>query len=486
MRRNNRLWVRLFLSLVIGGTLTWTLAKFHGTTLFGTVGYLALLSSLRWRKRGTWPSFSLGALLMLTGLIASAIVFHLLGNPWREILRFPGYEVNVAISPSGQMVACSQGSTIEVCNPQTGKRICIFKMPMKEAAQKANQNWVFKMAFTSDERALMTVDWQASPCLLDLITGEQLRTWSANGFTNLAVSGNRFVGDTSNSVDQCSVYDVQSAEPVLTVVTRFPFCRSLSPSGSHLLVGRDNSTAEVWHVDEKRLLGTIPLPQSSSVLFFGRFSRDGRFLVVPTDKGLSIWDMATFQPIGEWNNAGFSEVQSLDWSPDASRLVVCYTEIFGPSGLSNAGAAAGVPNAVEHCVLLDRQGNSLAILEGANAKFSPSGESIYVVNGNVQVFDGRTGQRQTGIDAARPFQLAMGQAPLCFSADGKWLVTNGNPAVFRKQRSETWYSVYQVPAFWGMTLTLTALLVLSIESVLAGTNPIRQTPSDTETTFPSQ
>lgn len=463
---------RIFLFLSIGGVLTWALARCPGLTMPFITGFLALLMLLRCRKIGMRLSFSLTSMLMLTGLIACVIVFQMLGDPWSEVSRRPGHEVNVAISPSGQLVAYSQGTSIEIREAKTGHMKRTIKMPTPEATQRANQKWVFKMAFTNDEKALMTVDWQTSPCLLDVATGEEIRKWPAQGLSNLSVSGTRFVVDTTNATStsaQTNVYGIESTQPLLTIESGSAWCRSLSPSGTHVLIGKSLAIAELWNVDKKRLFGTIPLPQSSpaNVLFFGKFSDDGKTLAVPTETGLSIWDLATFSKIAEWNPSGFDYVQSLEWSSDGSRLVVSYVEYTGPSGLPAATSPNGTlqPNAVEHCSLLDRNGNEVAVLEGTNAKFSPSGDSIYTVNGIVQVFDGRTGLRLTNIRAARPIQLAMGQSPLCFSNDGNWLLTNGSPTVFHKNRSEYWYSVYQLPAFWGITLFLTALLVLSIESL---------------------
>ncbi len=65
-------------------------------------------------RQGTRPRFTLQTILLVTGLIACAIVLTMTGDPWKVVRRFPGYEANIAISSDGELVAMSQGLSIVI------------------------------------------------------------------------------------------------------------------------------------------------------------------------------------------------------------------------------------------------------------------------------------------------------------------------------------------------------------------------------------
>ncbi len=431
---------------------------------------LLFLILVRFRQRGASASFSLKTMLLVTGLLACGIQLALLGDPWKEVHRFPGHEVNLAISADGKMVAASQGTSIEIRETQTGRSVQTIKMSATEAKAKANARWAFEMGFTPDGKSLMTVGWQTYPCLFDVATGQQIRRWPKHlGLSALAADGSRFLKDsvpTPSIVSRCEVFDVELDQPILTVTSSNRFFRSISPAGSHVLVGKSDTTspglpshAELWNVDEQRLVGTIPLPQVG--ILFAKFSPDGKVLAVPTSTGLTVWDVAQCRIVSQWAPANFDQIRSLEWSPDGSRLVATYIEMIGPSGPAAAAAAlagASKRNAIEHAYLLDQQCQEIAPVTGTSAAFSPSGDRIATVWGNVNILDGTTGELITWIPG-RPREAVFGGPAIYFSPDGDWLFHSGSPTVYHRTRSERWYSVFGLPAFWGVVLFLSALIV---------------------------
>ncbi len=322
----------------------------------------------------------------------------------------------------------------------------------------------------------MTVDWQTYPSLLNVANGEEIRRWPTNsGICPLAASGNRFVANsvaatsTGRAVRTCNVYDIEHVDPILTIASNYPFCRSVSPTGSHVLVGKDKADAELWNVDEQRLVGTIPIPENSfyTPLVFAKFSINGNLLAVPTLAGVDVWDVTQCRKVAEWKPQKFNRVTSLEWSPDGSRLVASYWELIGPSGPAAAAAAiAGnsTRNAIDHCFLLDQNCREIAPISGTNATFSPSGDRIATIYAGFLILDGSTGEFLTG-GRGRTMGMFFANPAIHFSPDGDWMFVNGDPTVFRRTRSEFWYSIYQLPAFWGMVLFLTAMNVQLFESI---------------------
>jgi WD40 repeat protein len=456
--------------IVVAGVLAYPLAREPSLTAVAVVVLLLVLAIVRFAQAGARIVFSLKAILLVTGLIACELVLRLTGEPWREVHRFPGFEVITAMSADGKWVAASQGTSIEIRETKTGRTVQTIKMPAAEAALKASQRWAFKMAFSEDGKSLMTVDWQTHPCWLDIATGKEKRRWSTSpGICPLASSGNRFLENTyvvpSNGTIACNIFDVEQEKPLLTIECKTLFYRVISPKGTYVLVGKDQADIEIWHVDEKRKVGSVPVPQNNPAIFNAVFTRDERYLAIPTGTGIAIWDLQQFEMIAEWNPKNFAHATTLQWSPDGKRLVVSYIELIGPT--SGPGVVAGARNAIEHGYLLDRSCREIASLEGTSGVFSPTGDRIATIFNSAGVFinDGKSGKPLSMI-AARPMEIVLGGSTIQFTPDGDWMFVNGTPTVYRRTRSEFWYSIYMLPAFWGMVLFLSALIVQLCEAVL--------------------
>ena len=467
-------WLRGSAFLFIGIIVALALSRVPGRAGTLVVAVILSLTLIRFLQSGARLKFSLKTLLLLTGLVGCGIVLMLLGGPWKEIHHFVGYEVNIAMSPDGKLVAASQGTSIEIRETQTGRAVQTIKMTPIEAAKKASGRWTYEMEFTKDRKSLMTVGWQTNPSLLDIVSGKERRGWAAaSGPSALSASGSRFLSNTivatskGDSIERCNVFDVELDEPILTIETNSRWCRCISPTGSHVFVGKDQKTAELWSVDEQRLIGTIPIPFVHPGLFLAKFSWDGRLLSVPTSAGVDVWDVTQCRKVAEWTPQKFNHVTSLEWSPDGSRFVASYIELFGPSG--SAAAAATIAgnstrNAIDHCFLLDQNCRELAPISGTNATFSPSGNRIATIYAGFLILDGSTGEFLTG-GRGRPMGMVLAKPPIRFSPDGDWMFVNGDPTVYRRTRSEFWYGYYEIPAFWGIVFFLTAMILQLFESI---------------------
>lgn len=473
-RGNLSRWLSGLMFVAVGCVLAFTLARWPTWTKFFVATILLFLAFVLFRQNGNRVTISLKTMLLLMGLIACGIELTLLGGPWKEVHRFSGHEMNLAISADGKLVAASQGTSIEIRETYTGRSVQTIKMSATEARAKANQRWAFKMGFANNDKSLMLVDWQSYPCLFDIATGQELRRWPTNqGISALAGNGTRFITDSitsPNSVNRCNVFDVELDQPVLSLENSQRFSRFISPTGRHVLVAKDEvqaslpSRAELWNIDEHRLVGTIPIPQIHPGLLFVKFSSDDKMLAVPTSNGLALWDVSQCSKVSEWSPAKFNNIFSLEWSPDSSRLVAGYIELIGPSGPAAAAAGMSKQNAIEHTYLLDKQCQEIAVIRGASAAFSPSGDRIATVYGIVNIFDGTTGQLLAGI-IGQPRESILGFPAILFSPNGDWLFHNGSPVVFHRTRSENWYGIWGLPTFWGLVLLLSALIMQLSNSI---------------------
>lgn len=107
-------WKRGFMFVALGGLLALTLARWTIIAGMVVVAVVLSLTILRFIQNGARPSFSLKTILLVTGIVACGIVLNMTGDPWKEVHRFPGFEVNVAMSPDGELVAANQGTSIVI------------------------------------------------------------------------------------------------------------------------------------------------------------------------------------------------------------------------------------------------------------------------------------------------------------------------------------------------------------------------------------
>ncbi len=418
--------------------------------------FAKLCSFLANRK---FPVFQLSALLALLGFIACWISLWTLGGPWVEVHRFGGGEANVAMSPDGNFVAASQGTSIEIRETKTGKHLQTLDMPPREAVAKGPGRWTYKLAFSKDSERLLVVGWRDDTYLYDWNTGAVVRSWSGGGM--VSDSGVRFTAKSGDSYQDVGVYATDSPEPICIVInpSGMPRCiPSLSPKGRYLAnyyhdFVDEKSVGEIvlWDVEMNRQVGTMPFGPSHPYLGRASFSPNEEFVVIPTNRGVSIWSTVPCKKLAEWQRSDFHQLQGVTWSPDSSRFCVTYT----------TPAVGPTRKAWNIAYLLDKDCKEIAKLDGGAHTFSPSGDRIAAPvagAGPVLIMDGRTGKSLTYLKGGRCLGTVVGTRCLQFSPDGNWLIHNDSCAVYRRTRSEWWYSILQVPAHWGLYVFLSLLI----------------------------
>ncbi len=217
------------------------------------------------------------------------------------------------------------------------------------------------------------------------------------------------------------------------------------------MVSSCKNTLAVWDVDASVKLFEIGETPIRPVFYLTRLSPDEKRLAVPTSKGIAIWDVTAKTQVGAWEPPGFDHIETMEWSPDGTRLLATYIEMTGPTN-------ATTRNANSHCYLLDDFGNTVSKVVGNSAEFSQSGDRIATVYGNCCILDGKTGKLLTRIRGSNPRESIIGGRSMHFSPNGNYLFANGSAAVFKRVRPEWWYSVLKLPAYWGTIFFLVFLI----------------------------
>ena len=457
--------------LIIAGTLSFLFARWPAFSLGAscalilfTLPFITIRSALR-RK---WPTFSVGTLLLVTGLIVSAIALARQGQVWKEVHRFPGYEVNIAMSPDGKLVAASQGLEIEVRETRTGNVVSTITCSSSELASTGR--WVYGIEFTPDSKSLVIGHWRKQgPCVVDIESGRITRQWNCDGTVRISTFGNRLIASNRNS-SMYEVFDVDEDDSLLSIPSSkrmaFSWSKAISAGGKYVIVGKTQAVAALWDVDNARIVGELPIVSRPTAFFFASFSPDEKLVALQTATGIATWDVATATKQSEWSATNCDTVNSIAWSHDSKRLIVSYTEMIGPTN----AAPAITQNASNHGVLLDRQLKELASIVGGSGCFSPSGDRVAAIHGHIQILDSQTGRYLTGISQI-PSSGILGNKSLRFSPDGNWLFHNSQPVVHRRLRSEHWFSIHGVPAFWGVVAFIAALIVIAIPNPGSSRSP---------------
>jgi WD40 repeat protein len=461
-------WLSLSRWILVGGSAT-TLLVLAMTTrlvplvLLAILGFTGLMVKLY--RQGRLPRFSLRSLMLAFGLVFCLVVLWRDGAAWQSVNEIPGFCPTAVFSPDARLVATIDNIAnppIEIREARTGRLV--------ESLLQPGIQPVTAMAFSPDGQNMLTMIHGSGPILptsasvrlVDWKTGEERRSWSASRAGHISARGDRFFMYTVNASPTepaMRVFQVDRDEPLFEVLKPTFWFRPLedviSSTGRYLLVRVPEDAVQLWDVNAKRRVGTLTdrdFGKTNRPYIFSQFSPDDRYLAIATKTGVDFWDVERFERIGRWKPADFSFLGAIEWSPDADRIFAMFVE--------KTGATTGR----EHSYLVDRRGREIAEINGSCAAFSPAGDRLAVSYGPVQILDGQTGEFLTTL--GRPAQgghsarfIPGGYRSIFFSPDGEWLLHNGGAMVWHRQRSERWYGIFTLPAFWGADFFLIAFLL---------------------------
>ena len=428
------------------------------------VGFIVVVLKMYRQRR--LPRFSLRSLLLVFGLVFCLVVLRREGGAWQSVSEVPGFCLTVIFSPDARLVATIANGTdppIEIREARTGRFL--------KSLPKPGIRFVTDMAFSPDGQTLLTMIQSTGPFsptsasvhLVDWQKGEMRRKWSASRMGHISARGDRFFMYTDNASPTgpaMRVFQVDRDEPLFEVPKPKFWPRAfedvISSTGRYLLVRAPEDAVQLWDVDAKRQVGTLTdrdFGKTNRPYIFSQFSPDDRYLALATKTGIDFWDVERFERIGRWQPAHFSFLGAIEWSPAGDRIFAMFVEKTGPT------------TAPSHSFLVDRKGREIAEVNGICATFSPAGDRLAVsYGGTIQILDGQTGGFLTtlgGPAQGRHSAIFMpgGNRSIFFSPDGKWLLHNGGATVWHRRRSERWFGIFAIPAFWGTDFFLIALLL---------------------------
>jgi WD40 repeat protein/serine/threonine protein kinase len=280
-----------------------------------------------------------------------------------------------AFSPDGRWVlTASRDNTARVWEAPTGKPVSPPLAHDKNPGRSLNA--VGHASFSPDGRWVLTAGDDQTARLWDAATGRLLHTLKhQNGVSHA----------------------------------------SFSPDGRHvrtIVPLTDPSEIHIWDAATGQPVG--PVVRCQDKLRAPRFSPDGRWLAVATDRTVQLWDAATGQPVGPALHHSFW-VRDLALSPDGSRLLT-----VGGEGHPVTGPGPGevrlwtVARGDLASLSFRTQGPTFA------EALSPDGRWVITRNGTptVQVLDVATGR-----PVGPPLQHAEPVVFARFSPDGRWVGT---------------------------------------------------------------
>ena len=363
---------------------------------------------------GTGPWFQVGedrtGELVVRDIRTGAVVFASRG--------LAGAVQALAYSPDGRTIAAAhgfagkgQGSVLMLLDADTGK-------PIWQADETGTQ--ILSLAFAPDGRTIATGCGHFNDSstigyarLRDAKTGGALGrsiSGAPGGVSSLAFAPDgRQLALASREV--ADLWDVSGPDPTIAHRLRghvnFVYAVAFSPDGRRLATAGWDKTIRIWDRETGRLLDTL-VGHRGFVRGLA-FSPDGNQLVSGSeDKSVRRWDLA-----GGGENAAFH---------GHTGFVHCVA--FGPDGtLAASGSLDGTvklwPAAAPDSQVTFR--NSAGWV--GTLAFAPDGQRIASAhNGNIRIWDPRTGEELQRIFATRD---PLGHIAMAFAPDGDTLAAGG-------------------------------------------------------------
>jgi len=350
---------------------------------------------------------------------------------------------NIEFSSDGKYLLAGYGKEIVLSDVTSGQELQMFK---------GHTDAIYKLAFSSDGKYILSVSADRTARLWDIQTGQEVRRFSGHSGSVLGVAfsmdGKRIL--TGGADDTVRLWNVEPRPklPILNGQNGDMYGVAFSPDGTHLATNVVNNVLQMWKVTTGQMLWSTK--GSGLALWALTFSPDGKYLLSGNMDGVTtLWDAETGQEVRQFTAQGLDEIYALAFSPDGKTIVaggfsfasnetfvpmwevetgkeilrfplldIVYGTSFSPDGkyVFTGGGGNGVS------YLWDAQtGTKLREFVGNAAVFSPDGIYAVTVQGSIGfVLDVQTGQEIRRFDGP-----ADGLGFVVYSPDGKFVAANG-------------------------------------------------------------
>jgi WD40 repeat protein len=342
-----------------------------------------------------------------------------------------GYEQSLHFSPGGKYIALISRESFELYNTSKGDTTTLWDIDTEQVIEKI-------------------------PGVLDGFSpdGKLISLWY-EGY---------------EQVYDAVLYDIKARKEI----TRMPGGgiylngRVFSPDGKLYAVITKDSTIKIWSLHLRKEAATL-IGHSDSIHSL-LFSPDGKHLVSKSRGKIVLWDVEAEKMIASLT--GYKDISSMSFSPDGKLIVTDAGSIWDVEFQAEvANLGEGVPEFSSDRNLLEfsSDGNLLATFDkialvlwdmksgepieefiGTVAfSISPNGRLLAVetketdMEGSLILWDIET-RKEVATLSRQPQE-----APVCFSPDGKLLVSRGEGAVIKLWDVESRQEVATLPEIWG-------------------------------------
>jgi WD40 repeat protein len=321
--------------------------------------------------------------------------------------------------------------------------------------------------FAPDDRTLLTASDDHTSVLWDAVSGKPLRTFRHPAAVACAMySADAKLVITAAQDNEVRLWRLDSGDLSTGFAARgksdIRAC-ALSPDGAQLVIGRANSTAQIWELTTGRLVHELaagPSNTSGTGVKSIRFFDDGARVMTATDRDVMIWSVATGSIERVLPVEG--EIQHAEPSPDgraiasasSSGVATVWNARTGTRELVLAGHASGVQTVAfspdGRYIVTASQDTTVWLWDRATghvaarwrghrdavqgAVFDPRSERVATASddGTAIVWDVRA--REHTIWLATPGRAV---SAALFSPDGKRVVTSDDDSVVRVYDAES-------------------------------------------------
>ncbi len=403
-------------------------------------------------------------------------------SDYKERLQIRGltFVSNVAISPSGKMIAAGFGSgKVQLLDAETGKEIRILA---------GHQQYLTTLAFSSDEQTLASGSFDETVRLWDVRTGKESRSLKQSRSVPNSVT---FTPDDKAVIAVCNS-ELKAWE---TATGKEIASRSIAPGRPVLALSPDGKTLATVDVQPViRLWDTQTWAEKAAIKGHGNvvrslaFSPDGMHLASGSlDQTARIWNLSrnmndVIKLTDPDTPSGFSKAL---FTPDGQKII---------SAKSRAGLAS-IWDSISGRKLFDLRGHTKpANVSNFSLELAVSSDSRFIATGGadslVKIWDAETGReiimlsdlpdRSTALafsldnhflavgtdQAARIYDLAQwrvaitipvpqGVNALCFLSDGKTLVTAGRDGIIHFWKIATGQELRRIQSGQDQLFTMT-------------------------------
>lgn len=261
------------------------------------------------------------ASLLAQKKLAPSGTFTVQALPYEDTYLSP-----VAWSPSGKFLASPMTKKLPDGTQKTGVETGLWDLATGTQLLKLNGDGatVRSVAFTADERGLLTGDSAGNIKLWDAATGQLRRTFT--GHTGevfaLACSADGKLPASGGMDKTVKLWEPATGRELRTLTGHGEAIVSIlfSNDGRHLATAGVSSEIKIWETATGRASATFQFPAPTEYsLFAMAFSPDGRQLIVAYDAVIRQLDISTGRELRRLTGHA-KDIAALAFSPDGKRL----------------------------------------------------------------------------------------------------------------------------------------------------------------------